>query len=114
MNKYVSPATDGYVTNFPLKDEDEDSGPTSREGGRGHRIEEMCGIVDYTNDMATRMKERQMKIEKTSDGPGTGRLVKQLARQVGICTYSIASLYSPLWFIIALRSIIALSLSNPS
>lgn len=49
-NKYVGPKTEGYKTNFPLNDED--SGPTSREGGRGYSIKEMCGIADHTKDIA--------------------------------------------------------------
>ena len=34
MGVYVGPETDRNETNFPLNDED--SGPTSREGGQGH------------------------------------------------------------------------------
>ena len=46
-NEYVGAKTDGYETNYPPTDDD--SGPTSREGGRGHREEdEMCGIAEHT------------------------------------------------------------------
>ena len=47
-NKYAGPETDGYETNFPLNDED--SGPTPREGGRSHSIGERCGIADHTKE----------------------------------------------------------------
>ena len=56
-NEYVGPETNGNETNFPLNDED--SGPTPREGGRGHSIGERCGIADHTSDMTTEIKENE-------------------------------------------------------
>ena len=55
-NKYVGPETDEYETNFPLNDED--SGPTSREGGRGHSIGERCVIADHTKKDRKKKRSR--------------------------------------------------------
>ena len=70
-NGYVGAETDGYETNYPPTDDD--SGPTSREGGQGHREEdEMCCIAEHTSDMATilkeklKEKEKQMKLAKVT------------------------------------------------
>ena len=59
-NEHVGPETGEYETIYPPNDED--SGPTPREGGRGHSIKEMCGIADHTNDEATVVENRK-KIE---------------------------------------------------
>merc|ERR1711982_226707 len=54
-NDYDGEKTGGYETTYPPTDDD--SGPTSREGGRGHRGEDgMCGIATHTPTMATILK----------------------------------------------------------
>merc|ERR1711862_958890 len=62
-NDYVGATTDGYETNYPPTDDD--SGPTSREGGRGYREEDgMCGIAKHTPTMATVLKGKLREEEK--------------------------------------------------
>merc|ERR1711862_567433 len=54
-NDYVGAKTGGYETINPPTDDD--SGPTSREGGRGRREDDgMCGIAEHTPTMATILK----------------------------------------------------------
>merc|ERR1712176_215541 len=54
-NYYGGAKTGGYKIIDPPKDDD--SGPTSREGGRGHREDDgMCGIAEHTPTMATILK----------------------------------------------------------
>merc|ERR1711862_615530 len=54
-NDYVGAKNGGYETIDPPTDDD--SGPTSREGGRRHRKDNgMCGIAEHTPTMATILK----------------------------------------------------------
>merc|ERR1711982_122583 len=62
-NDYVGAKTGGYEPTYPPTDDD--SGPTSREGGRGHREEDgMCGITEHTPNMATVINEKHNEEEK--------------------------------------------------
>ena len=55
------------------------SGPTARDSGQGHRIEEMCGISDqYKINMATMMKEKQIEDEEVT------KAAKYLAEMNGV------------------------------
>ena len=64
-NYYVGANTGGYEPNYPPTDDD--SGPTSREGGRGHREEEeMCGIATHTPNMATRLERITEEVTKAT------------------------------------------------
>ena len=54
-----------YEPNYPPTDDD--SGPTSREGGRGHQEEEeMCGIATHTPNMATRLERITEEVIKAT------------------------------------------------
>merc|ERR1711862_118860 len=53
--EYDGETTGGYETTYPPTDDD--SGLTSREGGRGHREDDgMCSIAEHTPTMATILK----------------------------------------------------------
>merc|ERR1712176_443097 len=64
-NDYDGEKTGGYETTYPPTDDD--SGPTSREGGRGHRGEDgMCGIATHTPNMATRLERITEEVIKAT------------------------------------------------
>merc|ERR1711982_273449 len=51
----------------PTPPTDDDSGPTSREGGRGHRGEDgMCGIATHTPKMATKLERITEEVIKAT------------------------------------------------
>merc|ERR1712003_289060 len=73
--------TGGYETIDPPTDDD--SGPTSREGGRGHREgDEMCGITEHTPNMATVLKGKRKKEEKQMRLASMTKRVERVTEEV--------------------------------